>query len=134
MKLFGEFLVEKELINKETLMNMLVEQVRTMPSYLELSWRSKHISADNLLAILKLQSQKHIGFMEALRELGLWSTEIEGNIFAEASTLKIPLGQILVNNNIITAEALTHALDEFLSSMNAPSCHKNIMENREGEK
>jgi len=121
MKLFGEFLVEQKLIGTDVLADALVEQVRGMPSYVELAWRNKLVSSEAILSLLKLQTGKRIGFMEASRELGLWSLEFEKTLLEDLGSIRIPLGQILVSRGVLTLEAITHALDEYLSTVKGPS-------------
>lgn len=117
MKLFGEFLVEKGLINKDLLADALVEQVRTMPSYVELAWKAKLLGSDDLLRLLKLQAEKRVGFLEALRELGLWTENIEQILMKSGNAARTPLGEILVKRGVVSLEMIAHSLDEFLGEV-----------------
>lgn len=117
MKLFGEFLIEKGLINKEQLAEALVEQIRTMPSYVELVWRKKLIEVDNLFRVLKIQSEQGVGFREAMTALGLWNEELDRVLQSEVRAARIPLGQILVQQQQLDLGAVTKALDDFLGKV-----------------
>jgi hypothetical protein len=119
VKLFGEFLVEKGLINKDLLADALVEQVRTMPSYVELAWKGKLLSADDLLNVLKLQTVKRIGFLEAMHELGLWNEALEQTLLKSGGSARTPLGEILVKRGVVSLEMIAHSLDEFLGEIKA---------------
>lgn len=117
MKLFGEFLLEKGLVDEEGIVGSLMEQVRRMPSYVELAWRLKLLGNSDVLRLLKAQATGRGGFFETLKELGLFTPAFQEALVAELGTVRVPLGQILVERGLISQEALTHALDEYLGGI-----------------
>ena len=121
MKLFGEYLVEKNLISKDQLAVCLIDQVRSMPSYVEVAWNEKMINAEQVLLIVKIQFEKKKGFIDVLKEIGVWNQDFEKKFNEKVSSIRTPLGQLLLNRKILPAEALTHALDEYLSQVSKQS-------------
>jgi HPt (histidine-containing phosphotransfer) domain-containing protein len=117
VKLFGEYLVQKGLVNKDALADALVEQVSRMPTYTELAWKAKALNSDSLLSLLKTQAEKKSGFVEAAQQLGLWSAQLETVLADGARRNRVPIGEILVNRGLLTPESLAHALDEFLGEV-----------------
>lgn len=117
MKLFGEYLVEKGMVAKDALADALVEQVSRMPTYTEMAWKAKALTPDSLLALLKVQAENKSGFVEAARQLGLWSPELETLLANGARSSRVPIGEILVDRGLLTQDSLAHALDEFLSEV-----------------
>ena len=58
MKLFGEFLIEKNVIGNETLAKALVMQIKSLPSIPEVVLESNLLTVDQLLSVLRLQQGK----------------------------------------------------------------------------
>ncbi len=117
MKFFGEFLVEKNLVTDEVLVDALIEQLKSMPSLTEIAFETKLFPAKSFLSILSLQTNEKLDFKTAAEKLGLWSVEIEERVSRTLSEKKIPLGQILVRNGKVGFEDITKALDEYLSGL-----------------
>lgn len=117
MKLFGEFLVSQNVITEDSLANALIEQIRQTPSFAEIAWKEKLLTAPQILDLLKFQSQRRIGFLEAMKEAKSWTQDLENQLYARASEIRIPLGQILIQMGASTSQAITSALDEFLGQV-----------------
>ena len=114
MKLFGEYLVEKKIINEDALVHALVDQIRETPSMAEAALDTGLIQPQDLLRIFKAQHARSQGFVEAAKELGIWTDELGHRIGDKLAQKRPPLGQVLVKRGATTMEQITHALDEFL--------------------
>lgn len=116
-KLFGDLLVEKEIVKSEELVDSLVEQSSKLFSTVEIIHHSKLLSPENILKALSLQTHKGIGFRSACVELNFWSKDLDQKVEQKIREIRIPLGQILIKRGVVTTEQLIEALDEFLSGM-----------------
>ncbi len=129
MKFFGEYLIEKEIINEQMLVDALVEQAKLTPSITEIVHRLKLLSPSELLKVIAHQSKNQTGFVEACKELNLWTDALRAHVAQEVSSTRTPIGQILINRGSASFDKITHALDEYLSEIekapevpaNAPS-------------
>ena len=118
MKLFGEYLVEKKIVTASQLVAALIKQNAMLPSVAEVAFEKKIITPEQILAIFKIQHASKTGFIEAARELNIWNNEFHQDVEKHISSLRMPLGQILVEMTSIPLESITHALDEFLAEIN----------------
>lgn len=114
-KLFGEYLVEKGHLTKSSLLEALVQQIKTIPSITEVIFNEKLMDHEKHLQILLQQHQKKIGFIEAAKQLNLWSDELHSEVDKYITQKKIPLGEILVKSGTITLDVIAEALDIFLT-------------------
>jgi hypothetical protein len=117
MKLFGEYLIEKGIVTEKALLSALIEQIKLSPSVCEIVFQDALIPPADLLRAITIQSKKQIGFMEACKELGLWTDEVMNLVKSKASAARTPVGQILIKQGAATFDVLTHALDEFLGDI-----------------
>lgn len=117
MKLFGEYLVEKKIIDEASLLKALIEQVRSTPSTLEAAFETQVLTQGQLLAVLKHQHAQCVGFLEALQALNLKSEGVVEKIREYSTKKRIPLGQTLVQMGAADLEAITKALDDYLAEV-----------------
>ncbi len=134
MKLFGEYLVEKKIVTASQLVAALIKQNAMLPSVAEVAFEKKIISPEQILSIFKIQHASKTGFIEAARELNIWNNEFHQDVEKHISSLRMPLGQILIEMTSIPLESITHALDDFLAEINdvqvtAPSVETPISAN-----
>jgi hypothetical protein len=115
MKLFGDYLVERKLISNQVLAEVLIEQLKSIPSTAEVVFEYKLLSTDQILAVLRKQTEAKKGFVEAARDLELWSEDIARRVEEVLGVVRIPLGQLLINSGKVSIEQITDALDHFLS-------------------
>jgi hypothetical protein len=114
-KLFGEYLVEKGHINKSTLLNALVQQIKSVPSVTEIVFEKNLMDHDNILKALLIQHQKQNSFIDAARELNLWNENIQKEVERHITHTKTPLGEILVKTGVVSLDVIADALDVFLT-------------------
>mgnify|MGYP005638223869 CR=1 FL=1 len=114
MKLFGLYLVEKGLIDNHDLLTSLMEQSKSTPTPSEVVFEGNLLSEEDQLKALDFQSQEHVEYRTACKNLGLWTEELEFKIKEAMFKTRQPLGQILLNNDIVEMTDLTAALDDFM--------------------
>lgn len=114
MKLFGEYLIECNLISSDALVDSLIEQVRSLPPISEVVRREKLLSPDEILRVFKQESESGASFVSAAKTLNFWNDKIEQTVNRQLKTLRTPIGQILVRRGAIDAQKMTAALDDFL--------------------
>lgn len=119
-KLFGDFLVEKGLITSDILLQVLVDQMRNIPSIVEVVFEGALLPKDVQLEILRLQTLHQWSYQQACSHLGFWSDELVANISALTEKSRTPLGQLVLSKTNMKFTELTKALDEYLSQDVSP--------------
>lgn len=127
-KLFGEFLVEKGLVKEELLLEALIDQMRNMPSAVEMVYEHKLMVPSELLRALTHQTKFQVDFKRACLDLKLWSPTLEAAIKKGLDAKRVPIGQILVKKGL-DFERMTNAFDEYLGGL---TLVENTGENRAG--
>jgi hypothetical protein len=123
-KLFGQYLVEKGLLKEDELVLALVDQIKKLPSIIEIIFEKKMLSSKEILSILLLQQNEKLSFVEAAKKLQLWTKELELKVDLELSYKKIPLGELLVSSKVLSLESIVEALDEFLTESSQEAVSK----------
>ncbi len=114
-KLFGEYLIEKNIVTEEQVLEALIDQMRNLPSLCEIAYDHALMKKADILKSVAVQMKLGLDFKRACQSEKLWNETIEAEVNKVLRTKKRPLGEILLQKNIISAEELTRALDEFLS-------------------
>lgn len=114
-KLFGEFLIEKNLASESQVLEALIEQIKGLPSVCEVVYDKKILSGTQVLKAMAFQMKESVDFKTACIRTNIWSEKIETEINKILQSIKVPLGEILVKKQIIDHTKLTKALDQFLS-------------------
>lgn len=117
MKLFGEFLVEKNILSEEQLLELLMQQLRDLPTVGEVVFREKLLSTRDILRTMAHQTRQGIEFRTAARELGLWNDSIEKQVAEFSARKRMYLGQLVVNCGRATLPQMEALLDEYLVSV-----------------
>jgi hypothetical protein len=117
MKLFGEYLIEKNIVSTEQMVAALIRQTSKMPGMAEIAYNKKLLRPDQIFKILKLQNQSNCGFIEAARELNIWNDSVSGKFEKALDEVRTPIVQVLVEMEAAKIETVTHALDEFLGDV-----------------
>lgn len=114
-KLFGEYLVEKEVLSSKDLVGCLMEQVERLPSLHKIIFENKFLDEDKILKAIAFQHQAITDFRSALKHYGFWTIELESKVNSILNQHKIPLGKILVEQGYLEQDELVDHLDKFLS-------------------
>jgi hypothetical protein len=117
MKLFGEYLIEKNIVSTEQMVAALIRQTSKMPGMAEIAYNKKLLRPDQIFKILKLQNQSKCGFIEAARDLNIWNDSVSEKFEKALDEVRTPLVQVLVEMEAAKIETVTHALDEFLGDV-----------------
>ena len=120
-QLFGEYLVKKELITQDQLLDALVEQTSSTPSLLEVCYKQNLFDASQILSILQCQSEFNLEFSLAGKKLNLWNEEKSDAANKYISSQRTPLGEILVSKGHLNNEQLLDTLDDYLHDSDADS-------------
>lgn len=118
LKLFGEFLIDKKVINKFQLYEALIAQIEQQPCLQRISLELKLLEVEQLLEIIKEQSLSKISFLEVVRSKEFWNQEKEELLFRQLEDTRRPLGEILLQNKTTDIGTLTKSLDEFFDEKN----------------
>ncbi len=115
MKLFGEYLIEQKLITEDQLAATLIEQMRSLPTLAEVIFDSKLMNTSEIVRVLAFQAKRQLDFKAAAVKLNLWNQDLELKTQKIISEKRVPLGQLLYANKMLTIQDLTKAFDEFIS-------------------
>src|SRR3989338_6831386 len=102
VKLFGEYLIEKGIIDEGTLVDALVEQIRSLPSTAEVVWTQKLLKPADVLNVFKCETQNGASFVDAARSLDCWNDALDASVKAHLKKVRVPLGQILVSRGALS--------------------------------
>ncbi|MBI2601443.1 MAG: hypothetical protein HYW48_00155 [Deltaproteobacteria bacterium] len=116
-KLFGEYLVEKSIVNRTSLVEVLIEQAAALPSLAEIIYRNNLLSPDDLFNIFSYQVKNGVEFASAAKALGLWSDTLEKDIQNRLNKIRTPIGQLLVKRGLIDAKVLVDAFDDYIENV-----------------
>lgn len=116
-KYFGEFLVEKNIITDENLVDALIEQISSTPPLCQVVFQNKILPTAKIFEAFRYQQDNQVEFMQACKAMGAWTNEVNDKTNRMMGELRKPLGQILVNKGLIDLKKLTTMLDEFLSQL-----------------
>lgn len=128
MNLFGEYLVEQKYISAADLLKLLVEQVRTAPSLMEVTFEAQLLEPEEILAVLSLQHNRGSDFKTACHDLGYWTPALEEKIQQELLRKKIPLGQLVMEAKLMSMQELVSALDKFMQENEKKSKTATVVE------
>lgn len=132
MKLFGKFLIEKNAITKEDLVRALLIQLQRSPSIPEIVFTEKLLSTDHIFEIFQIQSSQKLGFIEAARELGCWSVNLQESVEKILNAKRPPIGEILIQLGATDIATISKCLDEFLGSIEVSEVKEKPVETHEG--
>jgi len=115
-KLFAEYLLEKQLLTEDQLLQILKEQLLALPSISEIIIDKKLLKASDVLKVFALQSQESMDFADACKKLNIWSENIQVQINNEIRSKRISIGKFILEKEILTFENLNLALEDYLHS------------------
>lgn len=113
-KLFGEFLVDQQVISEEQLAIALVNQVKLMPATVEVIFQRKLLPNHKIIEILKCQQTTGRDFRSAAKFLGIWTKDLEISVTTLLEQARTPLGEVLVQLGFVTPMILTQSLDRYI--------------------
>ncbi len=117
MKYFGEYLIEKNIITEEQLVIALIEQMKLSAPIPVIANNLHLFTNTEFLKIFKWQTEKGVDFIQACKELNMWTSDRHNTVFSHITKNRPPIGQIIVNLGFSDLETLTKSLDDFLSRL-----------------
>ena len=115
MSFFGEYLVTKKLVTKEDLLHGLVEQMRRVAPPWQIIMEQQLLSVDEILKVIEIQVMENIDFKSAALKAKIWTETVDEAVADAVKLMRIPIGQILVEQGKLTFQQLTEALDEYVN-------------------
>lgn len=110
---FGDYLVQKQIISYEQLLQALCYQIESMPSMIRIVLDNKLVDAKEMLELLKKQAKDDLDILEILKNEKKLSPEKISELEMKQFAYKIPLGEALVKLNFSTLDAIDKHLKEF---------------------
>jgi hypothetical protein len=95
VKTFFEYLSRSGRVPAASLARAQVEQLRRLPSFLEIAEAEGLLSPEALIKVLELQDQQDLSFAQACRDLGLWTAELDSELRARVDAARTPLADLL---------------------------------------
>ncbi|MBP9706859.1 MAG: hypothetical protein KBD78_04395 [Oligoflexales bacterium] len=115
-KLFGEFLIEKNLVSVEQVLLAVITQLRSVPSTAEVIYDHALLPAHDQHRILVHQQYSGSDFRSSATSLGLWPRELAQKVSELVQVKRRPLGEVLVELGYLSLNTLTQALDSYIEA------------------
>lgn len=112
--LFGEFLIQKGLLDAPTVLGLLVEQIKGQPSVAEIVFSNGLLNEAQQLQVLRTQSRTGWDYQQACVDLKFWNDTLASIIMEKSSKGRMPIGQMIVTKGLVGFADLTRILDEFV--------------------
>jgi hypothetical protein len=116
-KLFGEFLVEKNLATTEQVLEAVITQLRSVSSTAEVIFDQDLLLPADQLLILAHQQTAGTDYRTSAATLGFWTTELSTKVAELVQTKRRPLGEVLVDLGFLSPESLAQALDSYIEAL-----------------
>lgn len=114
VKLFGEYLVEKGVVTAEQLVAALMEQLCSTPLVAEVVFAHKLLGVGDFLRTMAHQHRSGLNFQAAAESLDLWTPAIEAAVLGHIRAVRKPLGEVLVEMEVLSLNDLTSSLDAYV--------------------
>lgn len=114
---FCEYLVKNQIIQVDDMVNAMIQQIKFTPTVSEVVFEEKLMKPDQILSVISLQSRNKSDFISAAKELGLWSQDLETNVFLYLDKIQKPLVERLIDDQLLTFDTLNQHFDSYLGSI-----------------
>lgn len=111
---FGEFLVVKQVINEDQLLDALTYQVEHLPSFMRVLRGENIISSKDLFRMIKIQLETNSDLIGVLRDENKIDETQLHNLFAKQACQRKMLGEVLIELKIVDQSTVEKMLIEFL--------------------
>jgi TusA-related sulfurtransferase len=111
---FGEYLLEKNMINEEQLIDALASQIESLPSFLLLIKDNAILNSGEILKIISKQVEQKTDILNVIRNENILSADKINEVFDLQLKKKKPLGQILVEKDSLSVEKLEIAINDYI--------------------
>jgi hypothetical protein len=110
---FGDYLVEKKIINQVQLIEALCFQIESLPSLIRIVLEENITSADTLLDIIKKDAKDDQDILLTLVNRKIVDAKKASEIELKQVSKRVPLGEIIVKLNMANSEDVNKALQDF---------------------
>jgi hypothetical protein len=117
---FLAFLLRTGRIPAANLARAQVEQLRRLPSLVEIAESKGLLEPEAILRVLLLQEEKEISFPQACRDLGYWNTELEQRLKSELNERRVPLCELLSADSSLPPGTANSLWEEFTREASSP--------------
>lgn len=114
MSFFGDFLVQKKLISEKQLIESLCEQIKSTPPVVECLYKLEILSLAEISNVIKTQMGTDKSIFHILKSDFNLDVDSINKIKSYQMGMRKPLGQILVQSNILDQGTLQTELGHFL--------------------
>lgn len=110
---FGDYLVQKNVISYEQLLQALCFQIESMPSMVRIVIENKVVDAKEMLELIKKQAKDDLDILHLLKSEKKISDDKIVELEMKQFSYKVPLGEALVKLNFSTIDIIDRHLKEF---------------------
>jgi SOS response regulatory protein OraA/RecX len=111
---FGEFLINKKIINEEQLLDALTYQVEKLPSFLRVLRDFKIFSSSEIIKIIQTQIENNSDLLSVLKKENILDDKKLADIYKTQLAGKKMLGEALVELRFVEQRTIENMLNEFL--------------------
>lgn len=109
----GDFLVQKNIINNDQLIDALSVQLDSMPSFLTILKENSSIPSSVLLDAIRKQVIEQRSLIDIIQKDGILDNDKINDLLDEQNKKRPSLGQVLIEKNYTTKDQFESALNEF---------------------
>ncbi len=111
---FGEYLLEKGMLNEDQLVDTLACQIEQLPSFLSLIKNNNILSNKEILNIVEKQIKNKTDILDIIRKDDILSNEKIKELFTLQMKNKKTLTEILVEKNIVSLDKIEVAIKDYI--------------------
>ena len=111
---FGEFLIEKKLINEEQLLDALIFQLEHLPSFLRVLREEKVFSPQDLFRMIQTQLENNTDLITVIKNEKKLDDKKLDELYLKQAFKKKMLGSVLVELKFVQQADIERSLHEFL--------------------
>lgn len=110
---FGDYLIEKKVINQTQLIEALCFQIESLPSLMRIVLEEKITATDILLDIIKKEAKDDQDIIKSLINRNILDENKASELELKQVSKRIPLGEIIVKLNMAKSDVVNSALQEY---------------------
>jgi hypothetical protein len=114
---FGEYLVEKKIIDEKQLVKALIEQFKSIPSLLQVIHDNNALDEQSLVKVLNLQFQDKSDIISAIQKMNALPVEKLTELIKTQISFKKPLGEVLVDLKFANVSDVRTGLEQYITTL-----------------
>ncbi len=108
------YLLEKEALSQKTIIDLIDQKSRLIPSFLSIVHDKKYLPEDETLKILKIHLDKKIPSLQIIRENNFLDESIIQEILEDQNNIGSPLSSLIMEKGDINPQEYTKEYDSYL--------------------